>query len=227
MHMTVSMVIFCALSPLIESFFFFDVEKIFSFFRRVQVQETPMPELECPFRRLDPVIRSVFHSFHNDLRGKFAQGEFKLNGLTYEPANNTHEVEYDCDMEGMAERPDDFYEMKEFGINSAEISVPWKAQMVKLIRGVLQSWTETDALQNMIHQNATRIGCSYYMLPTTWSLRVICLYDNRPEIDELTAPYFGLRGAAMPHVLATVKNSSKTDEDDERNRNNNYFSRFL
>ncbi|EPB72663.1 hypothetical protein ANCCEY_08257 [Ancylostoma ceylanicum] len=113
----------------------------------MQTQELILPGLDCPFRRMDPAIRSLFHRFHNDLRRKAVQGQFKLDGLTYRPTSDIYEVEYDCDMEGMAEQPHDFHEVNEFGINFSNIGAPWKANMVELIQGVLQSWTETDGLQ--------------------------------------------------------------------------------
>ncbi|EYB96704.1 hypothetical protein Y032_0147g2566 [Ancylostoma ceylanicum] len=116
-------------------------------------------------------------------------------------------------MEGMAEQPHDFHEVNEFGINFSNIGAPWKENMVELIQGVLQSWTETDGLQQMIHHNTTRIGCSYYMLPTDWSLKVLCLYDNRPQRDGQSERYFGPQGATTSYILATVKNSSTSGKD--------------
>ncbi|EYC04860.1 hypothetical protein Y032_0085g1833 [Ancylostoma ceylanicum] len=226
MHVIRYAILFCALSSSIESFFVFDLEKIFNFFRQMQLQETALPELQCPFRRLDPTIRSVFHRFHNDLRKKTAQGQFKVNYITHGPYSIMNEVKYDCDMEEMAERPEEFYEVNEFVVNFAEINVPWKGKMVEVIQGVLQSWTETGSLQKMIHQNTTRIGCSYYMLPTIWSLKVICLYDNKWQEDGLTTRYFGNHNETTLYVPATDTSSFKTSEEDEPNRSNNYSSIF-
>ncbi|KAL6743730.1 hypothetical protein Aduo_016737 [Ancylostoma duodenale] len=159
----------CALSPTLYSHFIFDVEKFFGFLRQNRFKEaTSEPELECPGSRLDPVIRSIFHRFHNDLRRNAAKG---------------HYLEYDCHIEEMAESLDVFDNIKGFEINFSEKSTPWDGAMHEIVEEILESWTRTDKLRKMIHVNTTRIGCTYYVVPAKFTLNVICLYDTMPVED--------------------------------------------
>ncbi|EYC20849.1 hypothetical protein Y032_0020g104 [Ancylostoma ceylanicum] len=178
-------------------YFIFDMEKLFSLFRKNGAEQIPLPELECPDHRLDPAIRSIFHRFHNDLRRKVAKGEYLSNGSKLGPVSNMYELAYDCVMEEMAESLDDnsFNGLKEMGINFSEIKNPWEKKMHEVIEEILQSWTETSFLRQMVHFATTRVGCSYYIVPDKYNLHVVCIYDSKPnEGDALV-----VQGAACSH----------------------------
>ncbi|RCN31302.1 hypothetical protein ANCCAN_22910 [Ancylostoma caninum] len=80
----------------------------------------------------------------------------------------------------MAESLEDSDNNKEFGVNFSEKRTPWDGSMWETIKEILESWTRTESLRKMIHVNTTRIGCSYYIVPTRVTLNVICLYGTTP-----------------------------------------------
>ncbi|KAL6740977.1 hypothetical protein Aduo_014276 [Ancylostoma duodenale] len=177
--------------------FILDMEKLFSFFRQNKIEEAPLPELACPGHRIDPAIRSIFHRFHNDIRRKVGKGEYLSNGSKLGPVSNMYELAYDCVMEEMAESIDEnnFYGMKDMGINFSELNYPLEEKLHILIKKILQSWTETTFLRQMVHFATTRIGCSYYVVAGKYTLNVICMYDRKPSEDDALV----VRGAACSH----------------------------
>ncbi|RCN49692.1 hypothetical protein ANCCAN_04148 [Ancylostoma caninum] len=88
-----------------------------------------------------------------------------------------------------------FYGMKDMGINFSEIEYPLEEKLHIMIERILQSWTKTTFLRQMVHFSTTRIGCSYYIVPYKYSLNVICVYDSKPKEGDALV----VKGPACSH----------------------------
>ncbi|KIH69312.1 SCP-like protein [Ancylostoma duodenale] len=148
--------------------------------------------MHCTGSELSPVIRSLFHRFHNELRRKVAIGEYSLDGLSYGPASNMYELIYDCHMEEIARRSFKFSKIEEFGVSKfskinkfgvhlSKRDLPEDGMLFKVIEEILYSWSVSGGLRQMIHFYTTRIGCYYSIDPSEWALEVVCLYDNNKD----------------------------------------------
>ncbi|EYC16173.1 hypothetical protein Y032_0034g2840 [Ancylostoma ceylanicum] len=92
MYIVTCAVFLCALSPLANSYFVSCFKELFNFFQIRPLEKEPIPELHCAGSRISPILRSVIHRFHNNVRRKVAKGQYSLNESSYGPASNMYEL---------------------------------------------------------------------------------------------------------------------------------------